>query len=177
MLLPPMAFPAVDGLAVYPAQPSLRTRPTDGATCMTASRVDSATYMLQQPGDYVLPAIDVGWWNARDGRVETAHLDAVATAGGGQSGGAKRAAAAAERAPRLDVDRRFRCSITGSLAILDPGHRWRCSAGLRRALRARSPPAPSAAPRGLSSIRSYSFDRLRDAAPRRRCQGGLFRAA
>ncbi len=45
---------------------------------MSASRVDSATYMLEKPGDYLLPAIDVRWWNPADGRIETAHLDAVA---------------------------------------------------------------------------------------------------
>ena len=77
MLLPPVTFPAVDGLAVYPAQPALQDK-TEGRTdALTATRTDSATYILQRPGDYVLPAIDVRWWNAGEGRVETAHLDAV----------------------------------------------------------------------------------------------------
>jgi len=78
MLLPPVTFPAVDGFAVYPAQPALQDK-TEGRTdALTATRTDSATYILQQPGDYVLPAIDVRWWNVGEGRVETAHLDAVA---------------------------------------------------------------------------------------------------
>ncbi len=77
MLLPPVTFPAVDGLAVYPAQPSLQDK-TEGRTdALTATRTDSATYILQRPGDYALPAIDMRWWNASEGRVETAHLDAV----------------------------------------------------------------------------------------------------
>ena len=77
MLLPPVIFPAVDGLAVYPAQPALQDK-TEGRTdALTATRTDSATYILQRPGDYVLPAIDVRWWNAGEGRVETAHVDAV----------------------------------------------------------------------------------------------------
>ena len=77
MLLPPVTFPAVDGLAVYPAQPALQDK-TEGRTdALTATRTDSATYILQRPGDYVLPAIDVRWWNAGEGRVETAHVDAV----------------------------------------------------------------------------------------------------
>ena len=33
--------------------------------------------MLQRPGNYLLPAIDVGWWNVDAGKVELAHLDAV----------------------------------------------------------------------------------------------------
>ena len=44
---------------------------------LTSTRVDSATYMLQRPGDYLLPAIDIGWWKSAEGKVETAHLDAV----------------------------------------------------------------------------------------------------
>ena len=77
MLLPPVTFPAVDGLAVYPAQPALQDK-TEGRTdALTATRTDSATYILRRPGDYMLPAIDVRWWNAGEGRIETAHLDAV----------------------------------------------------------------------------------------------------
>jgi len=77
MLLPPVTFPDVDGLAVYPAQPALQDK-TEGRTdALTATRTDSATYILQRPGDYALPAIDMRWWNAGEGRVETAHLDAV----------------------------------------------------------------------------------------------------
>ena len=69
MLLPPVTFPAVDGLAVYPAQPALQDK-TEGRTdALTATRTDSATYILQWPGDFVLPAIDVCWWNAGEGRV------------------------------------------------------------------------------------------------------------
>lgn len=77
MLLPPATFPAVNGLAVYPAQPALQDK-TEGRTdALSATRTDSATYILQKPGDYTLPAIDVRWWNAAENRVETAHLDAV----------------------------------------------------------------------------------------------------
>jgi BatD DUF11 like domain len=77
MLLPPQQFAAIDGFALYPAQPALQDK-TDGRTdVLTSMRVDSATYMLQRPGDYLLPAIDIGWWNLSAGKVELAHLDAV----------------------------------------------------------------------------------------------------
>ena len=76
-------IPGGGGLAVYPAQPSLQDK-TEGRTdALTATRADSATYILQRPGDYVLPAIDVRWWNAGEGRVETAHLDAVVSSARG----------------------------------------------------------------------------------------------
>jgi hypothetical protein len=78
MLLPPMSFPAIEGLAVYPAQPSLQDRTVGRSDAMSGSRVDSATYVLEKPGDYVLPAVDVRWWNAGEGKIESAHIDAVA---------------------------------------------------------------------------------------------------
>jgi hypothetical protein len=77
MLLPPQSFAAIDGLALYPAQPSLSDR-IDGRTdALTSTRVDSATYMLEKPGNYQLPAIDVGWWNIPAQKIERTHLDAV----------------------------------------------------------------------------------------------------
>lgn len=78
LLLPPQKFAAVDGLALYPAQPSLEDKTTGRTDTLSSTRVDSATYMLQKPGNYSLPAIDVRWWNLGSGKIETAHLDAVA---------------------------------------------------------------------------------------------------
>jgi hypothetical protein len=77
MLLPPLAFSVVDGLALYPAQPSLDDHTDARTDLLTAMRADSATYMLQRPGNYELPAIDVNWWNIDAQRIERAHLDAV----------------------------------------------------------------------------------------------------
>lgn len=77
MLLPPQSSVAIDGLALYPAQPSLDDH-VDGRTdAMTSTRIDSATYMLQRPGNYVLPAIDIAWWNVGSGKIERIHLDEV----------------------------------------------------------------------------------------------------
>lgn len=93
MLLPPQTFAAVDGLALYPAQPQL-TDQRDGRTdALKSIRADSATYMLERPGDYLLPAIDVSWWNVSEQKVERTHLDAVplqvtGTPGQPASGGA-----------------------------------------------------------------------------------------
>lgn len=77
MLLPPQRFAAIDGLALYPAQPSLEDKTAGRSDALLSTRVDSATYMLQRPGDYSLPAIEVRWWNLGSGKIETAHLDAV----------------------------------------------------------------------------------------------------
>lgn len=77
MLLPPQTFAVVEGLRLYPAQPALEDKEDRRSSAVTSTRVDAATYMLQRPGDYSLPAIDIGWWNVGAGRVEQIHLAAV----------------------------------------------------------------------------------------------------
>jgi hypothetical protein len=78
MLLPPLSFPSADGLALYPAQPSLQDSVDRRTDVLSATRQDSATYMLERPGDYLLPAIAIDWWNVVANKTETASVDAVA---------------------------------------------------------------------------------------------------
>jgi len=77
MLLPPQTFAIIDGLRLYPAQPALEDKVDRRTGVVTSTRVDSATYMLERGGDYSLPAIDIGWWNVGEGKVEQVHLPAV----------------------------------------------------------------------------------------------------
>ncbi|SDE49570.1 Oxygen tolerance [Bradyrhizobium brasilense] len=77
MLLPPVKFTAFDGLKLYPAQPSLQDK-TDGRTdVLSSARTDSGVYMLEKAGDYVLPPIDLRWWNTSAQSIDVAHLDPV----------------------------------------------------------------------------------------------------
>ena len=77
MLLPPTTFTTIDGLAIYPGQPSVVDNLDRRTGSSTASRVDEATYMLQAAGEYTLPALDIAWWNIRDSKVEHARVDPV----------------------------------------------------------------------------------------------------
>jgi hypothetical protein len=77
MLLPPLQFRTPDGLAVYPDQPLLQEKTDRRTDELTATRIERATYMLQKPGDYELPPIDIAWWNLREQRVERLHADPV----------------------------------------------------------------------------------------------------
>lgn len=77
MLLPPMRFAAVDGLSVYPDQPTLEDKAGERGGPSTGSRVDRATYILERTGSYTLPAVEIAWWNADAQKVETARADAV----------------------------------------------------------------------------------------------------
>jgi hypothetical protein len=78
MLLPPVRLSSMEGLAIYPAQSSLQESIDRRTGVLTAARQDSATYMLEQAGDYLLPAIAMRWWNVRSNRIETARADTVA---------------------------------------------------------------------------------------------------
>jgi hypothetical protein len=97
MLLPPTTFPAIDGLAVYPAQPSLQDRTVARSDALSSDRVDSATYMLEKPGNYVLPATDVRRWNSVESKIEVAHLDAVTLQVAANAAGVSSVGASASR--------------------------------------------------------------------------------
>jgi hypothetical protein len=77
MLLPVIKLAEIDGLALYPAQPSLEDNFDRRTSSLSATRVDEAIYMLEKAGDYTLPAIVLAWWNARDGKVEQAEAGAI----------------------------------------------------------------------------------------------------
>jgi hypothetical protein len=65
MMLPPLAFAPVDGLAVYPAQPKVQDHGDGRDEPRVAERVESTTYVLQKPGSYELPAAEIAWWDTR----------------------------------------------------------------------------------------------------------------
>ena len=77
MLLPPTTFAALEGLRLYPAQPLLQDSVDQRTANISATRTDIATYMLERPGDYLLPAITIRWWNVRGERIETARVDSI----------------------------------------------------------------------------------------------------
>jgi hypothetical protein len=78
MLLPPTHFGEIDGLRLYPAQPELNDKSEARTGTLTATRVDQATYMLERPGDFTLPALELAWWNVREQAVARSRVDPVA---------------------------------------------------------------------------------------------------
>jgi hypothetical protein len=75
MLLPPTEFAAGEGIAVYPAQPEVTDTRNRGQ--MSGRRVDSATYVMEAEGNYVLPAITLYWWNLSKSQLEQEELPQV----------------------------------------------------------------------------------------------------
>jgi hypothetical protein len=73
IMLPPLRFEPVDGVSVYPAKPVVSDSGGERDVQRVGKRVESATYMLRQEGDFELPEIQVAWWDtfARQLRRET----------------------------------------------------------------------------------------------------------
>lgn len=74
MLLPPTPFAPVSGLAVYPKAPTVQDISRERQGFLGGRRVDAATYVVQRPGRYELPGVDVQWWDIRAGKLRTASV-------------------------------------------------------------------------------------------------------
>jgi hypothetical protein len=61
MGLPPLPFPEVDGLGMYPQDPAVEDNIHRGD--FTGMRIESATYVCERPGEYELPAIRIPWFD------------------------------------------------------------------------------------------------------------------
>ncbi len=71
LFLPPLtAGTNQAGLAVYPKEPQLK----DGSPSI---RTETVTYVFQGGGEFNLPAIELGWWNEKTKRIESAALPSV----------------------------------------------------------------------------------------------------
>lgn len=70
--LPDLSTSYPDAIRVYPDQPVLNNRATP--TGIIGSRQEKIAVIPSTPGEYVLPAISVPWWNTRTGEVAWARL-------------------------------------------------------------------------------------------------------
>jgi hypothetical protein len=77
MLLPPVAFNAIEGLALYPAPPLISNKTGERGAFIGGERIDAVTYIVQRAGNYELPAVDIAWWNPRTQALQHSTLPAV----------------------------------------------------------------------------------------------------
>jgi hypothetical protein len=75
LLIPPVQFEAPDGVNVYPGKPRVEDSVNRGRS--SGSRTQDVTYMLTRPGSFVLPEIEVFWFNTSAGVLETETLAAL----------------------------------------------------------------------------------------------------
>jgi hypothetical protein len=77
MFLPPVAFPPTAGLGVYPAPPQVEDVTDERGGFTGGTRIDAATYVVQAPGRYALPAVTITWWNPQTDAIQTASAPPV----------------------------------------------------------------------------------------------------
>ncbi len=99
MMLPVAASEEIDGLAAYPAPPQLEDRNNRGET--SAQRVQTISYVAEQPGEFVLPAQEYFWWNTASDSLEIVELPAQVIAVGGAPQAKEESAATPQSNKRL----------------------------------------------------------------------------
>lgn len=67
---------AIDGFKIYPDQPVLKD--DKGDTGISGTRTQKIALLPTRPGSFILPAIEVQWWNVNTDRMEVARLPAKA---------------------------------------------------------------------------------------------------
>ncbi|PWK68481.1 BatD family protein [Aminobacter sp. AP02] len=71
MMIPVPDFTAPDGVRIYPHDPVLSDQEGSG------KRVDRVTYAFEKPGSYVLPAVEVGWYDPASQKHATARAPEI----------------------------------------------------------------------------------------------------
>lgn len=77
MLIPPAPLDAPDGLRAYPGEPVVLDQKNDRGDFLGGKRVDTVKYLIQKPGDYALPPVQLSWWDLSSNRLRTETLPAV----------------------------------------------------------------------------------------------------
>jgi hypothetical protein len=74
MLIPPLPHDEPDGLRVYPGEPVVHDQKTVRGDFIFGQRIETAKYLIQKPGTYTLPSVQLQWWNLSTHRLATALL-------------------------------------------------------------------------------------------------------
>ena len=72
MAFPPMQHPEIEGVGLYPGQPSVSDETDRGA--LKGRREESITYVFEAPGEVQLPDIVLSWWDIEDRRLRRIEL-------------------------------------------------------------------------------------------------------
>jgi len=70
--LPELDLPDVQGLRIYPDEPSSREQVTEQGLRSTSTR--KFAIIPTHPGEYELPTVKIPWWNSRTGKEERASI-------------------------------------------------------------------------------------------------------
>ena len=75
MAFAPIPVAAVPGIAVYPKTPDVDDRHNRGV--LTGTRIDSVTYVLEQPGEFEIPEVQLYWWDPRSEQLRAETIPAL----------------------------------------------------------------------------------------------------
>ena len=77
MMIPPIYFEAQKGIREYTAEPEVTDQKSDHGEFLQGQRTEHVTYQILKPGDYVLPEIQVTWWDLQTSKLRVARLPAI----------------------------------------------------------------------------------------------------
>jgi hypothetical protein len=69
MVFPPFPISEIDGIGTYGKPPVLNDRSERGV--MRGERRDTITYICQRPGRFVIPAVQLTWWDLKKRQLQT----------------------------------------------------------------------------------------------------------
>ena len=72
MMLPELSFDPIDGVGVYPKPPEIEDTVNRGE--YLAERTETVNYVIEQAGEYRLPALTFYWWDLNSQQVQTVEL-------------------------------------------------------------------------------------------------------
>jgi hypothetical protein len=75
MTLPPLSFETPDGIRFYTGVPKISEKAERGK--IEATRIETATYVLEKEGRYKLPEIEILWWNPQTKKMSRALLPVI----------------------------------------------------------------------------------------------------
>jgi hypothetical protein len=78
MLIPPTDFAEIPGLKRYPQPPQVSALSDGRGSTDGGQRIDIVSYVVEDAGDYTLPAIELSWWDSRSQQARTSSVPAVA---------------------------------------------------------------------------------------------------
>jgi hypothetical protein len=61
MAFAPMQHPAIEGLGIYPGEPTVEDASDRGS--LTGKRIETVTYIFERPGNIEIPGVTLTWWD------------------------------------------------------------------------------------------------------------------
>ncbi|MDW6022888.1 hypothetical protein SAZ10_14080 [Mesorhizobium sp. BAC0120] len=78
MMIPAPDFTAPDGVRIYRQDPVLSDGTPQGQGSAEGKRIDRVTYAFERPGNYVLPAVEIGWYDPATQKRQVAQVREIA---------------------------------------------------------------------------------------------------